>query len=76
MIISKNINPTRDLYYLGGLIIELLDSSKSDEYDYFDLYLAIKKTQDISMNLFILSMDWLYILGVIQNNNGMIKKCF
>jgi len=77
MIISKNTNPERDLYYLGGKVIEVLAASNSDKYDYFDLYAKVNKEQTIGLNLFILTLDWLFILGVVKNsNNGCIERCF
>jgi hypothetical protein len=77
MIINKNTNPERDLYYLGGKVIEVLASSKAIEYDYFDLFTLVNKIQTISLNLYSLVLDWLFILGAIKKNNkGYIEKCF
>lgn len=77
MIISKNIHPERDLYYLGGKVIEVLSSSKGVEYDYFDLYAHVKSIQPISFNLYMQVIDWLFIIGTISNGkNGFIEKCF
>jgi len=77
MIVSKNIHPERDLYYLGAKAIEVMNSSKKDEWDYFDLFADLNRKQKISINLFSLVLDWLFILQVIQkSNNGRIKRCF
>lgn len=77
MIISKNINPERDLYYLGGKVIEVLYSYTQTEIDYFDLFLSVNKSNDISLNLYSLVLDWLFILGVIKKGKkGTIIKCF
>ena len=77
MIINKNINPERDLYYLGGKVIEVLHSYTQTEIDYFDLFLSVNKSNDISLNLYSLVLDWLFILGVIKKGKkGTITKCF
>lgn len=77
MIVNKNINPERDLYYLGGNVIEVLNSYKKNEIDYFDLFLSVNKSNKVSLNLYSLVLDWLFILGVIKKGNkGMIIKCF
>jgi hypothetical protein len=77
MIVNKNINPERDLYYLGGKVIEVLNSITKNEIDYFDLYLSVNKSNHISLNLYSLVLDWLFILGVIKKGNrGLIIKCF
>lgn len=77
MIISKNTNPERDLYYLGGKVIEIMASSQNIQFDYFELYVKMNNEQAISLNLYVLVLDWLYILGVIKNSsNKYIEKCF
>ena len=77
MIVNKNTNPERDLYYLGGKVIEVLNSFTKNEIDYFDLFHSVNKSNKVSLNLFSLVLDWLFILGVIKKGNkGLIIKCF
>lgn len=77
MIVNKNTNPERDLYYLGGKLIEVINSFTKNEIDYFDLFTEVNKSNKISLNLYSLVLDWLYILGVIKKGNkGLIIKCF
>jgi hypothetical protein len=77
MIVNKNTNPERDLYYLGGKVIEVINSFTKNEIDYFDLFHSVNKSDKISMNLFSLVLDWLFILGVIKKGKkGLIIKCF
>ncbi len=77
MIVNKNRNPERDLYYLGGKVIEVLNSYTKNEIDYFDLFLSVNKSNKVSLNLYSLVLDWLFILGVIKKGNkGLIIKCF
>lgn len=76
MIIDKNINPERDLYYLGGILIDVLSKNK-ENIDYIDLYRQFCKEQHITINLFSLTLDWLFILGLVDNGKeGRIKRCF
>lgn len=77
MIVDKNINPERDLYYLGGVLIDLLSDKKANEFDYLDLYELLNKRLTISINLYSLTLDWLFILGAItKGENGKVIKCF
>lgn len=77
MITDKNINPERDLYYLGGVLIEVLSKRQRQEIDYLDLYKLFSQKQDITINLYSLTLDWLFILGLVtKSENGKIKKCF
>ncbi|MFZ4797398.1 MAG: ABC-three component system middle component 6 [Bacteroidia bacterium] len=77
MIVNKNINPERDLYYLGGKVIEVLNSYTKNEIDYFDLFLSVNKSNKVTLNLYSLVLDWLFIIGVVKKGNkGLIIKCF
>lgn len=77
MIVNKNTSPERDLYYLGGKVIEILDSSNKTEFEYFELYGSLNENHNISVNLFSLVLDWLFILGVIKKSKkGLLKRCF
>lgn len=77
MIVSNNVTPERDLYYLGSKVIEELLTIEDDKVDYFELYHRITSTYDISINLYTLALDWLFIIGAIENaENGMVRKCF
>lgn len=77
MIIDKNINPERDLYYLGGILIDVLEDNKIKEVDYMDLYSLFKVKKDVTINLYSLTLDWLFILGLVtKGDKGKIKICF
>lgn len=76
MIVDRNTNPERDLYYLGGKVIEIIADSEI-EYDYMELFADLNKSLNVSISLYSLVLDWLYILGVIRKGKkGRIVKCF
>lgn len=77
MIVSKDINPEKDFYYLGAKIIEIISQSKDKKIDFFDTYELLSSSEKISINLFTLTLDWLYLLGIInKSKKGIIVKCF
>jgi hypothetical protein len=77
MIISRDINPERDFYYLGAKTIEILSSTEENKMDFFSVFYELKSSEDISLNLFTLTLDWLYIIGAIdKSRKGYIVKCF
>jgi hypothetical protein len=77
MIVSKDTNPEKDLYYLGAKVLECLAPHQQSEIDYISLLNAVKKEVDISNSLFSLSLNWLFLLGTIElTEQGDIKKCF
>ncbi len=76
MIITKDINPKRDLYYIGAMIIKILSDSDKN-HDFLSVFQSLKQSENISMNLFVLTLDWLFIIGVISKiKEGYIIKCF
>ena len=77
MIVNKDINPERDFYYLGAKTIEVLSSNEDNKMDFFKVYSELDKSENISINLFILTLDWLYLVGAIERPvKGNIIKCF
>ncbi|KAA6322613.1 hypothetical protein EZS27_027862 [termite gut metagenome] len=75
MILGKDIHPQRKIYYLGAIVIEILKST-DNRGDFFSLYQQVSEKEKISMNLFTLTLDWLFLFGLIENRKGLIQKCF
>lgn len=77
MIASKDVNPENDIYYLGSLLIDVLASLDSIEVDYIVLFHLFNQKQKISLCMFTLVLDWLFLLGVIDcTDKGDVFKCF
>ena len=74
MIITQNTNPKREIYYLGALTLEVL-VKENGKSNLFDLFQKITEKEEIAMSLFLFVLDWLYLLGTIEENNGEIKLC-
>ncbi len=76
MIIGKDIHPERKIYYLGALVLGILKKSPESKLDFFYIYQKVNESETVSMKLFTLTLDWLFLLGVINSNKGHIEKCF
>jgi len=76
MILGKDIHPERKVYYWGALVVEILNSQKEGDASYFSVYEELKKNHNVSAEMFLLALDWLFILGAIDGEKGYIKKCF
>ncbi len=76
MIVDRDTVPEQKLYFIGALIIDLL-RQVNDSVDLLSLYESyLKKHGDIVITKFLLVMDWLFIIGVVESKNGEIKACF
>lgn len=77
MIISKDINPERDFYYLGSKVIEIISCEENKNVNFFEVFEKLNISEKVSINLFSLTLDWLYLIGAInQSEKGNIVKCF
>lgn len=76
MIIGKDIMPERQIYRTGALLLGVLKDIPGNDVDIFDVFAQVKQLENMSLNAFLLSLDWLFIMGAITNDNGRIIKCF
>ena len=76
MIVSNDIHPERDVYYLGARIIDILSWNEVKEFDYLETYHSLRETDNVSINLFSLVIDWLFIIGAITKGEKGLEKCF
>lgn len=74
MIINQDNNPQRQLYYLGAKALEILNA-KGGSVDFFEVYEQLKIEHNISIRLYVLTVDWLYLLGAIKSDKGLIERC-
>ncbi|ASD24546.1 ABC-three component system middle component 6 [Ureaplasma parvum] len=74
MLLPDNIHPKLSIYYNGAIIISELNKNPNQKI--LKLYTKIKNKHDMSFSMFVLSMDWLYIIDYINiDGEGVIKKC-
>lgn len=67
MLILNESRPEISLYYLGGLLIKLINDAKIDRINLTDLYNIFNNANPVSFNRFMLVVDWLYIIGFIDS---------
>ena len=68
MLILNEQRPDISLYYLGSKLIEFLSHSNSSGQGFHlsELYKKFNEKNPISFNRFMLTLDWLFMLGVIE----------
>lgn len=77
MIVNKDTRPEKKIYYLGGLLIEILGKYPvNSKLDFFDIYSEFNSNKEITINLFSITLDWLFLLDLIKIENNKIIKCF
>lgn len=75
MLILTERNPETSLYYLGSEILKILSEQDCDLY-LSEIYSFISKKNTIGLNRVILSLDWLYSIGLVEESEkGKITLC-
>ncbi|WP_378184152.1 ABC-three component system middle component 6 [Aquimarina sp. SS2-1] len=73
MLLPDNIHPENSIYFNASLVLRTLQ--EFGELDMLDLYQKVTKNKKISFPVYILCLDWLYIINVAEINQGEVKLC-
>ena len=77
MLFDNDVNPHFDLYFLGAKLIDVFVNEDIRVIAFNDLFHVVNRTFKMSISLFILTMDWLFLLGLIKfNSEEEIERCF
>lgn len=73
MLIPDNMHPRHSIYFNGAFLLKLLQDKKSIEL--LEMYSLIKDEIKISFSVFVLCLDWLYLIGVAELKYGRVELC-
>lgn len=81
MLLDNDLPPERSVYYIGAKVIEVLIDEPFDRVDmdaaFGRLNKDISEHKAVPFAYFILSLDWLFLLGLIDvTEQGDIVRCF
>lgn len=72
-MITIDTDPKANPVYIGGLILRVFQSNDSRIIDIPLLYDLVNGFFELSFDLFLYSLDWLFVIGVIDlDGNGSI----
>jgi len=75
MIVSKDLNPRRELYYLGALVLQLLQEDGQYRMDFFELFHRLNEREKVSIRLFSLTLSWLFLLDKVNSKGSVVELC-
>lgn len=74
MLLPENMQPEVSIYYNGAMVLKELQNSISNSV--IDIYQVVKEKYEMSFPIFLLSLDWLYLIDVaVMDEKGDIKLC-
>lgn len=74
MLLPDDIHPEHSVYYNGAFVLQALQ--KQEAQNLLNLYQNVKQKRDMTFPVFILCLDWLFLLNVaVLNNSGDVELC-
>lgn len=74
MLLPDNIHPENTVYYNGAFVLQVLQEKPVQSY--FELFEKVKKLRNMAYTMFVLCLDWLFLLNVAQvNEHGEVELC-
>ena len=73
MLMPDNIRPENSIYYNGALVLKVLQETKEQEL--LELYQAVLKEVKMSFSVYILCLDWLYLINVAKLKKEKVILC-
>lgn len=73
-MITIDTDPKANPVYIGGVILRIFQVNDSRTIDISRLYDSVNDFFELSFDLFLYSLDWLFVIGVIEldGNGGII----
>ena len=73
MLLPDNIHPENSIYFCGAVVLNELQTIKTCSL--LDLYKLLNEVKKMSFSVFILSLDWLYLIDVLMIKEERIVLC-
>lgn len=75
MLLPDNIHPENSIYYNGAFVLQELQ--RQGTQNLLDLYQNVKQHRNMSFPIFILCLDWLFLINVAElKGKNEVKLCF
>lgn len=74
MLLPDSIHPKHSVYYTGAMVLQVIQ--QKGMITIADLFVLMKQKHDMSFNLLLLSLDWLYLIHAASiNEKGEVCLC-
>ncbi|WP_363323755.1 ABC-three component system middle component 6 [Zoogloea sp.] len=74
MLLPDNVHPENTVYYNGAFVLGVARARPG--LDWLDLYAEVRDSRNMSVAVFVLCLDWLFLLElVVLDNYGRVQIC-
>jgi hypothetical protein len=75
MLLPDNIHPEATVYFNGAILLRA--AQREGVQPVFGLYRAVQADRAMSLRMFLLCLDWLFLLNLVRlNTRGDVELCF
>lgn len=74
MLLPDNVHPENTVYYNGAFVLGVARAHPG--LDWLDLYAEVRDSRNMSVAVFVLCLDWLFLLElIVLDNYGRVQIC-
>ena len=74
MLVPDNIHPEQTIYFNGAFVLKTIQAHRV--MDMLDLYIQTTVERKMSMPVFVLCLDWLFLVNLVTlNDHGKVVLC-
>lgn len=73
MLLPDNIHPEDCIYYNGGIILGILQQSQ--KMSLADLFAKVREKKNLTYSVFLLCLDWLFLIDAVIVKEGIVSLC-
>ena len=74
MLVPDNIHPEQTIYFNGAFVLKAIQENRV--MDMLSLYIQTTAEREMSMPVFVLCLDWLFLLNLVTlNEYGKVELC-
>lgn len=74
MLLPDSVHPEQSIYYNGAFVLKSLQENPN--CDFLDLFQNARARQEMTLPVFVLCLDWLYLLGIAKfDHQGRVVLC-
>lgn len=73
MLLPDNIAPEDSIYYNGAIVLKVLQ--KERRISLANLFCEVNKSKALSFPIFLLCLDWLYLINCVSMQNEEVVLC-
>lgn len=72
MIVNVEREPNRSLYYLGGILLSILEQRKDMPMEEMLIEVQQQMNEKIHVDFIYYTLDWLFLLSLIKIEEGRV----